>query len=122
MEKRIAELEAKRTKQENKVIELKSKIEAIQKRNEERKEVEAKKRVEEIAFLKYQEMHLNKYLKQVNNDKWKRDGLKCQIETGGLATGIKPKNWFLTLLGGLRSATHRKTGKSLLHPQIAIRI
>lgn len=48
LEKRIAELEAKRTKQENKVIELKSKIEAIQKRNEERKEVEAKKRVDEI--------------------------------------------------------------------------
>lgn len=73
MEKRIAELEAKRTKQENKVIELKSKIEAIQKRNEERKEVESKKRVDEIAFLKYQESHLNKYLKQVNNDKWKGD-------------------------------------------------
>ena len=69
LEKRIAELEAKRTKQENKVIELKSKIEAIEKKNAERREVEAKKRVEEITFLKYQEAHLNKYLKQVNNDK-----------------------------------------------------
>jgi dynein light intermediate chain, axonemal len=69
LEKRIAELEAKRTKQENKVIELKSKIEAIEKKNAERREVEAKKRLDEIAFLKYQEGHLNKYLKQVNNDK-----------------------------------------------------
>ena len=69
LEKRIAELEAKRTKQENKVIELKSKIEAIEKKNAERREVEAKKRTDELAFLKYQENHLNKYLKQVNNDK-----------------------------------------------------
>lgn len=69
LEKRIGELEAKRTKLENKVIELKSKIEAIQKRNEERKQVEATKRMDEIQFLKYQESHLNKYLKQVNADK-----------------------------------------------------
>ena len=63
LEKRIAELEAKRTKQENKVIELKSNIEAIEKKNSERRDVEAKKRVDEITFLKYQEAHLNKYLK-----------------------------------------------------------
>lgn len=44
LEKRIDELETKKTKLENKVIELKSKIEAIEKRNKERKEVEAKKR------------------------------------------------------------------------------
>jgi hypothetical protein len=37
-------LETKKTKLENKVIELKSKIEAIEKRNRERKEAEAKKR------------------------------------------------------------------------------
>lgn len=41
LEKRIAELEAKRIKQENKVVELKSKIDAIEKRNSERKAVEA---------------------------------------------------------------------------------
>lgn len=71
LEKRIAELEAKRTKQENKVVELKSKIDAIEKRNSERKEVEAKKREEEIKFLKYQETHLQKFLKNVDN-KWQR--------------------------------------------------
>jgi len=48
LEKSIALLEAKKTKQENKVIELKSKIEAIEKRNQERKEVDKKKREDEI--------------------------------------------------------------------------
>ena len=63
LEKRIADLEARKTKQENKVIELKAKIQAIEKRNAERKEVEDKKREEELKFLKYQETHLNKFLK-----------------------------------------------------------
>jgi dynein light intermediate chain len=44
LEKKIDELDTKKTKLENKVIELKSKIEAIEKRNRERREVEAKKR------------------------------------------------------------------------------
>ncbi len=57
------ELEAKRTKLDNKVVELKAKIDAIAKRNDERKEVEAKRRDEEIKFLKYQESHLQKFLK-----------------------------------------------------------
>lgn len=68
LEKRIADLEARKTKQENKVIELKAKIQAIEKRNAERKEVEDKKREEELKFLKYQETHLNKFLKQVNDN------------------------------------------------------
>ena len=72
LEKKIAELEAKKTKQSNKVIELKSKIEAINTRNQERKDVETKKRQEEIKFLKYQETHLSKFLKSVSdNNKWK---------------------------------------------------
>lgn len=53
LEKRIEELEARRIKLENKVIELKSKIDAIEKRNKERREVENKKREDEIEFLKY---------------------------------------------------------------------
>ena len=44
MEKTIEQLEQKKTKLENKILELKSKIEAIEKRNKERKDVEAKKR------------------------------------------------------------------------------
>jgi dynein light intermediate chain len=65
LEKTIEQLESKKTKLENKVQELKSKIEAIEKRNKERKEVEIKKREQEVEFLKYQEAHLSKFLKQV---------------------------------------------------------
>lgn len=78
LEKRIAELEAKRTKQDNKVVELKAKIDAIDKRNVERKEVEAKKREEEIKFLKFQETHLSKFLKQVS-DKWLLKTIKLKL-------------------------------------------
>jgi len=67
LEKRITELEAKKKKQSNKVIELKSKIEAIQSRNASRREVETKKRQEEIKFLNYQSNHLQRFLKQLEN-------------------------------------------------------
>ena len=50
------------------MIELKSKIEAIEKRNRERREVEAKKRDQEIEFLKYQETHLSKFLKSISDN------------------------------------------------------
>lgn len=71
LEKRIAELEAKKTKQSNKVIELKSKLEAIERRNQERKEQEDKKRTTELDFLKYQEKHLQTFLKTVSeSNKW----------------------------------------------------
>lgn len=53
LEKKIAELEAKKTKQTNKVTELKSKLEAIERRNTERKEQEDKKRTAEVEFLRY---------------------------------------------------------------------
>lgn len=55
LERKIEELEQRKTKLENKVIELKSKIEAIEKRNRERQEVEQKKRMDELEFLRYQE-------------------------------------------------------------------
>jgi dynein light intermediate chain len=53
LEKRITELESRKLKADSKTVELKAKIDAIDKRNVERKEVEAKKREEEIKFLKY---------------------------------------------------------------------
>lgn len=67
LEKTIEQLEHKKTKLENKVSELRSKIEAIEKRNKERKEIELKKRDAEVEFLKYQESHLQKFLKQVTD-------------------------------------------------------
>lgn len=69
LEKRIVELDARKGKADTKAVELKAKIDAIDKRNVERKEVEAKKREEEIKFLKYQETHLAKFLKQVSQEK-----------------------------------------------------
>jgi dynein light intermediate chain len=69
LESKIDELEARKIKLENKVIELKSKIEAIENRNKERKEIEQKKRDEEIEFLKYQESHLAKFLKSLTDQK-----------------------------------------------------
>ena len=67
LEKTIEQLEHKKTKLENKVSELRSKIEDIEKRNKERKEIELKKRDAEVEFLKYQESHLQKFLKQVTD-------------------------------------------------------
>lgn len=63
LDNRIEEFEARRKAQDFKIVELKAKIDAIEKRNLERKEVEAKKREEEIKFLKYQDSHLSKFLK-----------------------------------------------------------
>ena len=67
--KRVAELEAKKKKQEAKTVELKAKIDCLDKRNRERREVESTKREEEIKFLKYQETHLAKFLKAVSDGK-----------------------------------------------------
>ena len=70
LEKRIDELEAKKTKLENKVLELRSKIDAIEKRNSERRKVETARQDQEIEFLKYQESHLSKFLKSISEGKW----------------------------------------------------
>ena len=71
LEKQIAELEAKKTKQSNKVIELKSKIEAIDQRSDSRREVDNKKRSDEMKFLNYQAQHLGRFLKQIDPPKEK---------------------------------------------------
>ena len=65
LENKISELEVKQTKQQNKVIELKSKMEAIDKRNKERRKVETEKRKNEQEFLRYQEKHLSSFLKNL---------------------------------------------------------
>lgn len=67
LEQKIAALEAKKKKQTNKVIELKQKIEAIQTRNQERRDVEQKKRNDEIKFLNYQSSHLQRFLKTIES-------------------------------------------------------
>lgn len=66
LEKRIADLEAKRTKTDNRYVELKAKSDSIDQRIAERNEVETKKRKDELNFLNYQKDHLEGFLKQVN--------------------------------------------------------
>jgi dynein light intermediate chain len=53
LEVRILELEAVKVKRESRVAEFKARIEAIQKRNLDRKANEELKREEELKFLKY---------------------------------------------------------------------
>ena len=53
LDKSIADLEARKKKQSSKIIELKSKIEAISSRSASRREVDSKKRQEEVKFLRY---------------------------------------------------------------------
>lgn len=65
-EKRINDLETARTKKDNKLLELKAKKDAIDRRGAEHKESEAKKRQKEVDFLKYQEDHLQRILAQVS--------------------------------------------------------
>ena len=53
LENQIESLEAKKKMQTNKIIELKSKIEAIDQRSASHRDVDNKKRGEENRFLKY---------------------------------------------------------------------
>ena len=65
LDRKIEELEAEKKRQSEKVIELKSKIEAIETRSQERKDIDQKKRSEENHKLKFQDQHLNKFLKHI---------------------------------------------------------
>jgi len=66
LEKRIRDLEAKKTKAENRYLDLKIKSEAVDQRIAERREIENKKQDEELNFLNYQKEHLFKFLDIVN--------------------------------------------------------
>jgi len=53
LEKRIKELEGKRTMADNRYIDLKIKSDAVDQRIAERREIESKKREEELNFLNF---------------------------------------------------------------------
>ena len=61
MLKTIEQLKDKKIKLENKVNDVKSKIDGIQNRAKERKSVEQKQRDQEREFLTFQEEHLTKF-------------------------------------------------------------
>ena len=69
LEQQIAELEEQKKEKENHVLELRNKVEVIEKRENEHKALEDKKRKEEIDFLKYQGQHLDSFLRQLGGNK-----------------------------------------------------
>ena len=71
LDKRIEEYEALKKQKEDKIVELKSKIDAIERRDMERREIMANKRKEDLNFIKAQEGHLARFLKEINKEsKW----------------------------------------------------
>eukprot|EP00930_Biecheleria_cincta_P006834 TRINITY_DN107911_c0_g1_i1.p1 TRINITY_DN107911_c0_g1~~TRINITY_DN107911_c0_g1_i1.p1 ORF type:complete len:253 (+),score=58.34 TRINITY_DN107911_c0_g1_i1:92-850(+) len=62
-EQMIQEHEERKKQQEARVVELKNKCEAIERREAERRAVDERKRKEEIDFLKHQQTHLDQFLK-----------------------------------------------------------
>lgn len=65
MEKKIEELTEQKKDLQNNVLELRNKVEVNEKRANERRQLEEKKRKEEIDFLKYQGQHLDQFLKHL---------------------------------------------------------
>ena len=66
LEAQVKELEAQKKQLEGQVVDLVHKVEVIEKRAAERRQLEQKKQKEEIEFLKYQSEHLESFLKTVN--------------------------------------------------------
>ena len=66
MESEIAQLEEDCKAKQNEVLELRNRVEIMEKREAEIKALSEKKRKEEIAFLKYQGVNLDKFLKSVS--------------------------------------------------------
>ena len=69
LEERIKELALRQSKLDKKIAELNQKKDDIEENNKDRREVEEKEREDEIDFLKNQESHLQKYLKQITDKK-----------------------------------------------------
>mmetsp|Transcript_18855 Transcript_18855/g.37013 ORF Transcript_18855/g.37013 Transcript_18855/m.37013 type:complete len:251 (+) Transcript_18855:179-931(+) len=66
MEVEIKMLEEECKNRENEVLELRNRVEIMEKREAEIKAISEKKRKDEIAFLKYQGQNLDKFLKSVS--------------------------------------------------------
>lgn len=69
LENNVQDLEAQKSQLELEVYELRSKLDMIEKRENERKNADEKRRKEELDFLKYQGQHLDSFLKQMNSSK-----------------------------------------------------
>ena len=67
LQTRLEELKRKKMKLENREIELKSKIDAIEKKNKEKRKIDEDRRTAELEFLKYQETHLSNFLQNLQD-------------------------------------------------------
>lgn len=65
----INELQEQKSKLEARVVELKNKVETIERREAEKRAIAEKKRKEDIDFLKHQQQHLESFLKTVDQGK-----------------------------------------------------
>ena len=79
LEKQIELLEAKKKEQTSKIIELKSKIEAIDQRSASNRDVDTKKRHAENQFLKQQCEHLSKFLRIIQT-KWETSKTNREVD------------------------------------------
>ena len=62
LKKKKKELKKTKMKLENREIELRNKIDAIDKKNKEKRKIDEERRLAEMEFLKYQETHLGQML------------------------------------------------------------
>jgi dynein light intermediate chain len=67
LETSVNDLEGQKAQLELEVYELRSKLDMIEKRENERRNADEKRRKEELDFLKYQGQHLDSFLKQMNS-------------------------------------------------------
>jgi len=65
LDEAVSNLSGTKKELEVQVSELRNKLEVIEKRGAERAALEAKKRKEEVEFLKYQGQHLDSFLRQL---------------------------------------------------------
>ena len=66
MDDTISGLQGEVSALKNQILELTNKAELMEKRNNEMKEIQEKKRKEEIDFLKYQGQNLDRFLKSIS--------------------------------------------------------
>ena len=62
IQKKLEELRKKKAKLENREKELKSRLDAVEKKNKENGKADEDRRTTEFDFLKYQENHLSQFL------------------------------------------------------------
>lgn len=65
MEAKVDELQASKKTLENQVVALRNQVDMIEKRETERRQLDEKKRKEELEFLRHQGKHLDLFLKQI---------------------------------------------------------